>query len=60
MRAIAKVRSKVFTEQFNIPIDQELKVRLARLRTEKHIDTHEEARQLLRKLVEELEEAATG
>lgn len=56
-REIAKLKTKVFTEQFNIPIDMELKQRLTRLKFDRHVDTHEEARKVIRQLVNELEAA---
>ncbi len=57
MREIARLKGKVFTEQVNIWVDQDLKERMKRLKEEKRINTAEESRKALSDMVERLERA---
>jgi ribosomal protein S20 len=57
MSEIARLRKGVYTEQVNVRIDPELKVRLRKLKEECLIDTGEEARKALCEMVAKLEHA---
>ena len=57
MREIARLKSRVYTEQMNIWVDVELKARIKRLKEEKRVNTAEEARKALVEMVERLEQA---
>jgi hypothetical protein len=59
MSEISKLKGKMFTEQVNVWVDQELKTRLRRLKEINRINTAEEARKALTEMVEKLERAVS-
>lgn len=55
MNEVAIMRGAVNTGQFNVRIPLDLELRIKRLKTERRIDTSEEARKALTEMVERLE-----